>query len=197
MSKEKPILENALKDIIEQYNSDISELIRNNNSILLANQGLIEELKKDLNVLIDFDLNIAQAVLTETNTPKEEQNKILNYLSTIKKLLTLNKLHNTTYKVSEEQLKYVELFFNKVAELEEINKKLHLENLKKISKITNTTDTYKTLLNQLENENTPKYISDINLIKLLLSETYIENDTKRDILFEILRYNKEVAKTIV
>lgn len=197
MSKEKSFLEKVLKDVIEQYNYDISELIKNNNSVLLSNQGLIEELKNDLNILIDFDLDIVQAVLTETNTSKEEQSKIMNYISIIKKLLTLNKMYKTTYKISEEQLKYVELFFNKVGELEEINKKLHLENLKKISKITNTTDIYKTLLNQLENKNTLNYVSDMNLIKLLLNETHIDSNTKRDILFEILNHNKKVFETAI
>lgn len=196
MSKQN-LLATVLNKIIDTYEDKISELIKNNNSILLTNKGIIDDLKNDINVLTNFNLDIVKNVLIETNTSEEEQAKIYNYLETIQKILTLNQEFNTTYTISDEQLSYLELFFNKITELEEINKNKHLNNLKKITKFTTTISKYKSLIKQIEDDNNNHYIADINLIKLLLSEPYLEDRAKQDILLDIINHNKIIHQKIV
>ncbi|MCI8461066.1 MAG: hypothetical protein HFE81_06675 [Bacilli bacterium] len=139
-----------------------------------------------------MDLSIALSVLNELNIKKEEKDKIYNYLDSIKKLLTLNKEEHTTYEITNDQLAYVELFFKKVDELAEKNKQQHLDNLKKIAKLNSIRSKYGDLLDQIEDSNNKKYISDLNLISLLLNEYELEEKTKRSILINIMKYNQKV-----
>ena len=87
---------------------------------------------------------------------------------------------------------YVELFFKKVDELAEKNKQQHLDNLKKIAKLNSIRSKYGDLLDQIEDSNNKKYISDLNLISLLLNEYELEEKTKRSILINIMKYNQKV-----
>ena len=150
-------------------------LIKSNNSVLLLNSGALDSLRDNLEFITEMDLSIALSVLNELNIKKEEKDKIYNYLDSIKKLLTLNKEEHTTYEITNDQLAYVELFFKKVDELAEKNKQQHLDNLKKIAKLNSIRSKYGDLLVQIEDSNNKKYISDLNLISLLLNEYELEN----------------------
>lgn len=193
MLEEQTVLIAILREVISSYDRKIENLIQSNNSVLLLNGGVLDNFRDNLESITELDLSIVLAVLEELNTQKEEKNKIYNYLDTIKRLLTLNKNEHTTYEITKEQLAYVELFFKKVDDLAEKNKQIHLNNLKKIAKMNSIRSKYSDLLNQIEDSSNKRYISDLNLISLLLNEYELEEKTKRNILINIMKYNQKVS----
>ncbi len=192
MLEEQTVLITILREVIASYDRKMETLIKSNNSVLLLNSGALDSLRDNLEFITEMDLSIALSVLNELNIKKEEKDKIYNYLDSIKKLLTLNKEEHTTYEITNDQLAYVELFFKKVDELAEKNKQQHLDNLKKIAKLNSIRSKYGDLLDQIEDSNNKKYISDLNLISLLLNEYELEEKTKRSILINIMKYNQKV-----
>lgn len=192
MLEEQTVLITILREVIASYDRKMETLIKSNNSVLLLNSGALDSLRDNLEFITEMDLSIALSVLNELNIKKEEKDKIYNYLDSIKKLLTLNKEEHTTYEITNDQLAYVELFFKKVDELAEKNKQQHLDNLKKIAKLNSIRSKYGDLLVQIEDSNNKKYISDLNLISLLLNEYELEEKTKRSILINIMKYNQKV-----
>ncbi len=192
MLEEQTVLITILREVVSSYDRKIEALIKNNNSILLLNKGVIDNFRNDLDYITELDLTIVKKIFEELETPKEESIKIYNYLDSIKELLTLNKKENTSYEITKEQLSYVEKFFLKVDELEKKNQQTHFENLKKIAKMNGVRSKYSELLNQIEDGDNKKYISDLNLISLLLNEYELEEKTKRSILINIMKYNQKV-----
>lgn len=192
MLEEQTVLITILREVIARYDRKMETLIKSNNSVLLLNSGALDSLRDNLEFITEMDLSIALSVLNELNIKKEEKDKIYNYLDSIKKLLTLNKEEHTTYEITNDQLAYVELLFKKVDELAEKNKQQHLDNLKKIAKLNSIRSKYGDLLDQIEDSNNKKYISDLNLISLLLNEYELEEKTKRSILINIMKYNQKV-----
>lgn len=192
MLEEQTVLITILREVIASYDRKMETLIKSNNSVLLLNSGALDSLRDNLEFITEMDLSIALSVLNELNIKKEEKDKIYNYLDSIKKLLTLNKEEHTTYEITNDQLAYVELFFKKVDELAEKNKQQHLDNIKKIAKLNSIRSKYSDLLDQIEDSNNKKYISDLNLISLLLNEYELEEKTKRSILINIMKYNQKV-----
>lgn len=192
MLEEQTTLITILKEVISRYDRKIENLIKSNNSTLLLNRGILDDFRNNLESITELDLSIVLAIFDELNTNEEEKNKIYNYLDSIKKLLTLNKEEHTTYEISKEQLFYIELFFKKVDELEEKNKHQHLDNLKKIAKMSSIRNKYNELLEQIEDSSNRNYISDLNLISLLLNEYELKEKTKRNILISIMKYNQKI-----
>ena len=104
----------------------------------------------------------------------------------------MNKKNKTSYEISEEQLKYIRLFFDIVDELEKKNTKTHLNNLQKIAQINSNYTKFRDLLKQLENKNNKEFISDIDTIEILLNENKLSEKTKRGILINIMKYNQKL-----
>lgn len=192
MLEEQTVLITILKEVIANYDLKIKKLINDNNSILLVNKGILDDFRNDIEVITEIDLKIVNAIFEELNDNSEEKDKILKYLSLIKKLLLLNKEKKTTYKITEEQLHYVELFFEKVDCLERQNHQTHLDNLKKITKMSAIRSKYTELLEQLKDTNNKNFISDLNLIGILLNECELEEKVKRNVLINIMKYNQKI-----
>lgn len=131
-------------------------------------------------------------MLEEASVSKSVKEDILKYFDVVKKLLTLNKKNKTSYEISEEQLKYIRLFFDIVDELEKQNTKTHLNNLQKIAQINSNYTKFRDLLKQLENKNNKEFISDIDTIEILLNENKLSEKTKRGILINIMKYNQKL-----
>lgn len=191
MLEEQTTLITFLKEVIREYENKI-ELKKNNDSILILNRGLLDEFRDDINVITDIDVCLIEAVLEEASVSKSVKEDILKYFDVVKKLLTLNKKNKTSYEISEEQLKYIRLFFDIVDELEKKNTKTHLNNLQKIAQINSNYTKFRDLLKQLENKNNKEFISDIDTIEILLNENKLSEKTKRGILINIMKYNQKL-----
>ena len=192
MLEEQTTLITFLKEVIREYENKIELLKKNNDSILILNRGLLDEFRDDINVITDIDLCFIEAVLEEASVSKSVKEDILKYFDVVKKLLTLNKKNKTSYEISEEQLKYIRLFFDIVDELEKQNTKTHLNNLQKIAQINSNYTKFRDLLKQLENKNNKEFISDIDTIEILLNENKLSEKTKRGILINIMKYNQKL-----
>ena len=192
MLEEQTTLITFLKEVIREYENKIELLKKNNDSILILNRGLLDEFRDDINVITDIDVCLIEAVLEEASVNKSVKEDILKYFDVVKKLLTLNKKNKTSYEISEEQLKYIRLFFDIVDELEKKNTKTHLNNLQKIAQINSNYTKFRDLLKQLENKNNKEFISDIDTIEILLNENKLSEKTKRGILINIMKYNQKL-----
>ena len=192
MLEEQTTLITFLKEVIREYENKIELLKKNNDSILILNRGLLDEFRDDINVITDIDVCLIEAVLEEASVNKLVKEDILKYFDVVKKLLTLNKKNKTSYEISEEQLKYIRLFFDIVDELEKKNTKTHLNNLQKIAQINSNYTKFRDLLKQLENKNNKEFISDIDTIEILLNENKLSEKTKRGILINIMKYNQKL-----
>lgn len=192
MLEEQTTLITFLKEVIREYENKIELLKKNNDSILILNRGLLDEFRDDINVITDIDLCLIETVLEEASVSKSVKEDILKYFDVVKKLLTLNKKNKTSYEISEEQLKYIRLFFDIVDELEKQNTKTHLNNLQKIAQINSNYTKFRDLLKQLENKNNKEFISDIDTIEILLNENKLSEKTKRGILINIMKYNQKL-----
>ena len=158
MLEEQTTLITFLKEVIREYENKIELLKKNNDSILILNRGLLDEFRDDINVITDIDVCLIEAVLEEASVSKSVKEDILKYFDVVKKLLTLNKKNKTSYEISEEQLKYIRLFFDIVDELEKQNTKTHLNNLQKIAQINSNYTKFRDLLKQLENKNNKEFL---------------------------------------
>ena len=104
-------------------------------------------------------------------------------------LLKLNKYEHTSYRLDSSQLKYYNLFFNQVKSIDnQTNKVVDKEEVDSLKEINNL---YINLLDQIKDSSNTTYIENFDLIKNLLSACEINEKTKREIYFNLMRYNKE------
>lgn len=178
-----------LEEEIESNQTKIDELENPTSKIVKKYENELRKLKENINYLTEIDFEIIDEILRESNCSIELKQEIYNYLKAISQLLKLNKYDHTSYKLDESQLKYYNLFFEQV---KNVNEKSYIEVSKQdVDLLKKTNNLYINLLEQIKDPNNTLYIEDINLIKKLLSTCEIDEKTKREIYFNLMRYNKE------
>ena len=101
----------------------------------------------------------------------------------------INKKENTTFKFYNNQLSKVNRFFDYVEILQNKNKVYHESNINELEELKIKNGKYLDLLDQITNKNDKSYISDINTVKSLLNECKINSNIKREIFYNLMRYN--------
>lgn len=192
MSENQVTLVTILRQVISDYESKLDKIKSVNDSALSMNRDLIEKFRKDINTILEIDISLVEKILDEVEASALERDTICKYLKIIKTLLTLNKENNTTFKIQDNQLRYVELFFEKVDELSRKNEEIQKANMKNIGKLTSTVNKYKQLLRTLEDRNNTNFISDIDVIMQLFKECETDEKTKQEILLNLMKYNLEI-----
>jgi len=192
MLESQTTLITILKEVILNYENKLASLKKVNESSLVRNKAILNQLRDDLETIIDLDLKVVEEILAELELSKAEKESIFKYLSTIKILLKHNKEDGTTFIIDEEQLKYVELFFEKIELVAHKHQETKLNNLKSISKLTNICNKYQSLLELLEDKNNTSFISNQEIINLLFTECEMDGEIKKRIVLNILRYNQEI-----
>ena len=178
-----------LKEEIESNERKIDSLENGKSKVIRKYENELEKLKEDINYLADIDFEIIKEILKESNCDIELQEKIYNYLKAMSQLLKLNKYEHTSYRLDSSQLKYYNLFFDQVKSINESSDKdINKDEVDSLKEINNL---YINLLEQIKDPNDKSYIEDINLVKTLLSTCEIDEKTKREIYFNLMRYNKE------
>lgn len=178
-----------LKEEIESNERKIDSLENGKSKVIRKYEDELEKLKEDINYLADIDFEIIKEILKESNCQIELQEKIYNYLKAMSQLLKLNKYEHTSYRLDSSQLKYYNLFFDQVKSINEnSDKDINKDEVDSLKEINNL---YINLLEQIKDPNDKSYIEDINLVKTLLSTCEIDEKTKREIYFNLMRYNKE------
>lgn len=178
-----------LEEEIESNQTKIDELENPTSKIVKKYENELRKLKENINYLTEINFEIIDEILRESNCSIELKQEIYNYLKAISQLLKLNKYDHTSYKLDESQLKYYNLFFEQV---KNVNENSYIEVSKQeVDSLKETNNLYINLLEQIKDPNNTLYIEDINLIKNLLSTCEIDEKTKREIYFNLMRYNKE------
>ncbi len=178
-----------LEEEIESNQTKIDELENPTSKIVKKYENELRKLKENINYLTEIDFEIIDEILRESNCSIELKQEIYNYLKAISQLLKLNKYDHTSYKLDESQLKYYNLFFEQV---KNVNENSYIEVSKQeVDSLKKTNNLYINLLEQIKDPNNTLYIEGINLIKKLLSTCEIDEKTKREIYFNLMRYNKE------
>ena len=172
-----------LEEEIESNQNKIDKLENQTPEILKKYEEELNKLKEDIN------FEVIKEILSESKCPIELQEKIYNYLKAMSQLLKLNKYEHTSYRLDSSQLKYYNLFFNQVNSIDnQTNKVVDKEEVDSLKEINNL---YINLLDQIKDSSNTTYIENFDLIKNLLSACEINEKTKREIYFNLMRYNKE------
>lgn len=150
-------------------------------SIIYTYKNKTSSLKNDINNLIDYDIDDIKKIISKLDISNKEE--VFDNIKTIKDLLTLNKIINTTYEISPLQLKYLNIFIDSLDKYN--NKNSNIEEVK----IKN--NKYNNILDRITNK---KYIEDIDTINLLLDDNNYYDKERREVLFTIMRYNKTCYK---
>ena len=189
MLEEQIPLITILKEVISDYEEKI---LHTNIPKIVEYKSQIDSLKKDINYILEIDLNIIKEILSEYKEQLKEYKDIYQYMSTIKSLLKLNKEKHTTYKLQPNQLAYIKNFIKELEKLEKENQKEIDKNIQEKEKFIETKKQYEELLNQIEDKTNFEYISNIKILTLLWNECEIDESTKRDIIISIMKYNQNM-----
>ena len=154
-------------------------------------------LKKDINKIIDMDMNKINAIVDELALQEEKKTELKNHLDVIKALLTLNRSQQTSYTLAKEQMAALTLFIERLESY--IDKKNSEQEAidPEYNEIISITTKYKNLLMQLKNPNNKKLITDMDTISYLFQENQISEDEKQVILLALLKYNQELANNLI
>ena len=181
-----------LKQVINDKKRKIKEFTAHIDPKLSQKMDLLDKLRADYNEFVRIDFNEINSLLNLFNLSDKDKEKITKELDTIRVLLTLNEKEKTTYELSEEEKRTINLFLDNFEEyIEEQNK------IKKVIDPKYNHDLmllkqYKELLEKIIN---PKYndlISDTRTIKSLLEENNLSEEEKQDIILALLKYNAQV-----
>ena len=181
-----------LRDVISFYEKIVDENTIINNSYIIKNNDKLISLATDVYVIKDFSILELKKMCSELQIEDDMKNKILEYLKIIKTLLELNDRKKTTYKLSDEQLQYLNMFLTEANNFILHYSKTTIYTKEELSDINVRLSSYKDLLSIIENPDEPKFITDINTVKQLFNECDIDEYTKRSILLDIMRTNQNI-----
>lgn len=180
----------TLKEIIEAAIASIEEQkqqVLNNSSIHKYEKEL--ESLEDYHNILNVDLGVIKEVLNTLDYTDEEKLVIYKFIGSIKTLLELNKTKNTTFTISEQQISHLKMFLEKAKERKaEIEK----ETEEAQTGLNQKQNSYKEFLKKITNPNNKSFITELALLDEMFNELNIDTGTRKLILIEILKYNKEL-----
>ena len=185
-------LKKIVRDIVSKYEEQMKSLEKEEDSSIVSKLTTIEFLRSDINNILDVDIQFFKDILEEIDIDSLEKETICKYLYSIKTLLLINKDKNTTYEISDEQKSYYDSFFklvdDKLMDMEDKKE----EAIDKLKYLKEPYQEYKTLFNKIEHIEDNHYVDDMDLINKIFNELQLDENTKRTVLFEIMRYNQKV-----
>lgn len=182
---------------INQKKYDMKEYSHRLDITLPEKVEIAAALKKDINKIIDMDMNKINAIIDELPLQEEKKTELKSHLDVVKALLTLNRSQHTSYTLASPQMAALNLFIERLESY--IDKKnTEQEALDpEYNEIVSITTKYKNLLMQLKNPNNKKLITDMDTISCLFQENQLPEDEKQVILLALLKYNQELANKII
>ena len=183
----KKLLEEAITSLQEQEKN-----ILNNSSVHKYEKEL--KLLEDYHNILNVDLVVVKEVLNTLDYTNEEKTVIYKFISSIKTLLELNQTKNTTFTISKQQIKHLSLFIEKAKEKKVI---IELENLKTKNEIQRKINLYNELLNKINNPKNKSFITELDLLDELFISFNTDIETRKLILIDIMKYNKELFNKLM
>ena len=179
---EEELIISLLQEQQEKIQEELEEQSNANNNIIEENRELIEDLKRDKNTIININIEIIAKILNELQV--EEKEEIIKHFEVIQTLLKLNKEEHTTYKLTETQLEYINLFLKQVETYEKQIQKEY-QTKKQHQK------EYQQLLDKLNDKREP--ITELNILKHLFKDRSLDEETQSRILIALMKYNKDLS----
>lgn len=180
----------TLKEIIKKAIETLEKHLKyvTSNSSIHQHEETLKSLE-DYNNLLNVDLTVIKEVLNILDFTKEEKLTIYKFIASIKTLLELNKTKNTTFTISEQQIKHLNLFLEKAYEKKQ---EIDEETIKISDEINRKINSYKEFLGKVTNPNNKSFITELALLDDMFNELDIDTGTRKLILIEILKYNKDL-----
>lgn len=186
------IVINFIKESISNYEKDIEVLKEQDGSSLEKYKDEISLLKNDIKSIIDIDLDIIKEIIDESNKSEAEKKRLFGFIKSMRRLLELNRDKNTTFTLTDKQLadlsKMYDIFDEININSQESNKMREEEiqlNEQEIAKL-------KKVLSVLEDQNNDEFIRDITSIVKALNRFVDDEESKRRILYAIMKYNSYI-----
>ena len=176
------LLISLLKKRLLTIQDECQKALEEKDSLLEDNRELISALRKDKNSIIDIDLVDIETILNELEVI--EKDEILKYFEVIQTLLRLNKEKNTSYKLTESQLEYINLFLRKIDAYEK-------KRSKKKEQLENKKNDYQRLLDKLIDGR--EEITELDTLRNLFNDLSIKEEKQSRILISLLKYNKSLS----
>ena len=176
------LLISLLKKRLLTIQDECQKALEEKDSLLEDNRELINALRKDKNSIIDIDLVDIETILNELEVV--EKDEILRYFEVIQTLLRLNKEKNTSYKLTESQLEYINLFLRKIDAYEK-------KRSKKKEQLENKKNDYQRLLDKLIDGR--EEITELDTLRNLFNDLSIKEEKQSRILISLLKYNKSLS----
>jgi len=187
-----------LRNKIEENENIIRDNLNLNNSSIVKYKDIIERFRNNIDEIVEIDNEVLQDIISELDFyDDEEMLKMEEYFFAIKKLLTSNKTRGTTYVMDVSQKIYIDRFFDKVDEFHlSMDEKVD-EIKKKYSFLEEKISNYDKLLNNIIDNKENNFIEDNDLIAGLLNECGLSEDEKREVLLEIVKYNRNIYNKLL
>ena len=196
MEENKTIIE-YLQELIEEYKNEIDILSNSLPTVYEENKNILTLVIDDINNIVKIDFNKIEILLSEVIEDKKTREDLLENMKIIETLLKLNVEKKTTYRLSIEQLQYINTFLRNISLIIRKNEEEKEEKRNEKEKLRNICNKYIELLDILTNPNNDKIITDIKLIELLLQDTDLSTTERRKIIINILKKNQTTYENIL
>ena len=190
MNERLNILMNTINGIIEEYLSELASIIPDNSSLNNFKDKL-NNAYGDIDKIVEIDLDELKEVLSEANSKENNIEQLIDTVSYLKTIIDLNHSKGTSFEIEEKQIKEVAEIIRIIEYIEEKRKQEHLDD-DRTKDLEDKVKKLKELLGILEDDNNKEYINDSTTIKDLFDRSDLDLKTKKEILIEILKYNRNL-----
>ena len=164
-------------------------------SAAVADNKLYDSLKENPENIITTTKEEIKNIVDLFNLTKKEQSIMVHHIEIAKSIMEMNKEDGTTIEVEESQKESLEDFIRNLEALNKVREKSlpieepeYQETVVRISNLDY-------LLSLLEDEENTQPIDNMHFIKEILAKSNIEQYEIREILYSLMKYNREIYLT--
>lgn len=195
--------QNTLVDILKiQIDVDRNTLAKTrkdmNSSVIGKNRDLIIKIQKDINMIIDLDLQTLKDILNELNIEDEQEKEhMYQGIESIRWILTINKEKDLTFEISARQVAVFNAFVNKLNKVKETIKVYSKEQQAQLDKMEEIINKYINLLEMLSNKDNQEFVTDVELLTTLFRSSNLLPMKRREVLTDLLKYNQQIYNNVL
>lgn len=193
MLEQQNILINLLKEQVDKNQEFLYGHDDQLDSSIQENEDLVNHLVSDIKSIDSIDFQkIEKLIRSFTFDNDEAIDVMINEMSLIKEIITMNVEENTTVELESDELEAFDLFLNKVNEVINIQKEERASLQKRRDIVLGTTNKYVDLITMLTDPNNTSIIRDSSTLHLLFTKRKVSEKEKQRILVDLMKYNHEI-----
>ncbi len=193
MLEQQNTLINLLKEQVDKNQEFLYGHDDQLDSSVQENEDLVNHLVSDIKSIDSIDFQkIEKLIRSFTFDDDETIDTMINEMSLIKEIITMNVEENTTVELESDELEAFDLFLNKVNEVINIQKEERASLQKRRDIVLNVTNKYVDLITMLTDPNNTSIIKDSSTLHLLFTKRKVEEKVKQRILVDLMKYNHEI-----